>query len=1054
MATSMRTGSSQLLSHGDEEGEEEYEEEYEEEEVDYAAKEDLSNHALNLKWCIGFNYKLVNGVINLTIENRKEIFFVSGHTGVIYNYEEKMQRLLQGHCNEISCCIYCPKRDIIVTCDKGPSSLMVIWDVTTGTPIKSIFDPHEHGVQSVDITEDGSVIVTLSREEAETGRPGNQHVSLWLWEQDDPLVSTTELIMKPTHYDYQRYVQINKWKSRIEEFATTGKESVYFWEVEPMKNYECTYYTPPNNSMSKREKGKLEKEKANPKKQKDDKKKLNAPSAKEAKAEPVPKKKPVEKGVHPTKKQKKEGRNDGLNHRTFTQTVFIPGSTQAVTGTDSGLLVVWDISLSLEDMGEPDQRREIKSINLLNVTGKNDQEKIGISVLKASPALLIIGATNGHIRFYDYQFRIVGWFEDNPSIGEITSISLSNEAFPFESLPKSHQEDEHYFKYPNFIVVDKNARIVLMETELFKLPRENPAKAGKTLLESIPSRVTSLSSKPNSSKIAFACDNGIIYEWDFAKKESALTKLKEFDRKSSEKPTCLQYSPDGRYLIVASSQRNVYCTVADKTEWQTNVLTISQKKNYIKGVYIAFSENSSDFAIMDDHSCVSLYKLEKEGSGEEWIFNGKSKSHFTEVNDICFGETLEGQEMKRHKLFSIGEDRFMFQYDVAQSRKNELAIDSITKIDHEGIPTACLWYPVNYLKEDVLMVAYSDYKIRLWNVKDKQKKFCKATLLGPTYGGPINKMIYLNIHNRAEEESSKYVAYSTKEKIVGIIKLPLDGNPNKTMGMIAHPNKISSMTATNDGKFLFTCGSDEIGIINMWYVNYSTLEEQVLISKTEKTPLDTYPNLLEGGKEGPIYRDLKDFFYFSQINSSTENPTKAKKLDGKIPREDVQNLMRALGYYPTKLEIENMQNEVLYSQMLQTGKHEDSLVLDTFVRLFINHRPVYGLTTNLIKEKLKVLETEYIQDPDYPNDPNKVIAKQVPLSRDTFLNYMKHRGEKISEENLRRYMAILRGEGELNELLPESLNGEFLIKDLLGFEDEFEGEEEDEEVEFKPDYSN
>jgi len=28
----------------------------------------------------------------------------------------------------------------------------------------------------------------------------------------------------------------------------------------------------------------------------------------------------------------------------------------------------------------------------------------------------------------------------------------------------------------------------------------------------------------------------------------------------------------------------------------------------------------------------------------------------------------------------------------------------------------------------------------------------------------------------------KYVAYSTKEKIIGIIKLPLDGNPNKTMG--------------------------------------------------------------------------------------------------------------------------------------------------------------------------------------------------------------------------------------------------------------------------------
>jgi hypothetical protein len=55
---------------------------------------------------------------------------------------------------------------------------------------------------------------------------------------------------------------------------------------------------------------------------------------------------------------------------------------------------------------------------------------------------------------------------------------------------------------------------------------------------------------------------------------------------------------------------------------------------------------------------------------------------------------------------------------------------------------------------------------------------------------------------------------------------------------------------------------------------------------------------------------------------------------------------------------------------------------------------------------------------------------------------------------LKRYLTILRGEGELTDVLPENLSGEFLIKDLLGFEDEFDGEEEEEEVEYKPDYSN
>jgi len=36
-------------------------------------------------------------------------------------------------------------------------------------------------------------------------------------------------------------------------------------------------------------------------------------------------------------------------------------------------------------------------------------------------------------------------------------------------------------------------------------------------------------------------------------------------------------------------------------------------------------------------------------------------------------------------------------------------------------------------------------------------------------------------------ESSNYLAYTTKNKIIGIIKLPLDGNPNNTMGLVAHP---------------------------------------------------------------------------------------------------------------------------------------------------------------------------------------------------------------------------------------------------------------------------
>jgi hypothetical protein len=54
-------------------------------------------NSLNLKWTVGFNYNIINGVHNLTKKSRTEIFYASAHTGVIYDYENNSQRLLQGH---------------------------------------------------------------------------------------------------------------------------------------------------------------------------------------------------------------------------------------------------------------------------------------------------------------------------------------------------------------------------------------------------------------------------------------------------------------------------------------------------------------------------------------------------------------------------------------------------------------------------------------------------------------------------------------------------------------------------------------------------------------------------------------------------------------------------------------------------------------------------------------------------------------------------------------------------------------------------------------------
>jgi hypothetical protein len=53
--------------------------------------------------------------------------------------------------------------------------------------------------------------------------------------------------------------------------------------------------------------------------------------------------------------------------------------------------------------------------------------------------------------------------------------------------------------------------------------------------------------------------------------------------------------------------------------------------------------------------------------------------------------------------------------------------------------------------------------------------------------------------------------------------MPLDGNPNKTMGLIAHPSEVVDICATRDGRYIFTCGGDDLAV-NMWSVDVNPID--------------------------------------------------------------------------------------------------------------------------------------------------------------------------------------------------------------------------------------
>jgi len=86
---------------------------------------------------------------------------------------------------------------------------------------------------------------------------------------------------------------------------------------------------------------------------------------------------------------------------------------------------------------------------------------------------------------------------------------------------------------------------------------------------------------------------------------------------------------------------------------------------------------------------------------------------------------------------------------------------------------------------------------------------CIAGKPNHTLGSQLPVLCYLCCaccRSVSDAGSTPWLAYSTAECVVGLIKWPLDCDPRSSMGLIAHPGEIKGMVLTYDGRRLVTLG--------------------------------------------------------------------------------------------------------------------------------------------------------------------------------------------------------------------------------------------------------
>lgn len=225
---------------------------------------------------------------------------------------------------------------------------------------------------------------------------------------------------------------------------------------------------------------------------------------------------------------------------------------------------------------------------------------------------------------------------------------------------------------------------------------------------------------------------------------------------------------------------------------------------------------------------------------------------------------------------------------------------------------------------------------------------------------------------------------------------------------------------------MFTCGGTDL-CVNKWSIDVTPIDNAIIMGGEGIEP---FINLIEGGRDGQTFQDMKDFFYYAMVKSKTEDTTKTRKLDGKVPISQLGNLMRAMGHYPTNKEIENMRNEVEFGNYTENCEKVDRFDLNTFVKLFVNHRPVFGIGKPHIEKAFNQLFGD---------------STKEQITRESFLQELSSEGEPLMNQELGGLLEKLVGKSNIKEVLGEFVNPDQFAKEILSFEEVEEDEDEGEE---------
>lgn len=764
----------------------------------------------------------------------------------------------------------------------------------------------------------------------------------------------------------------------------------------------------------------------------------------------------------------------------FTQSIFVPGTSLACSGTVDGDVVMW--KLQPKDRVIKVQDKTLLKMVRIHVGG--------VTLVTSDQGFIITGGMDGHVKFLDTKLRVVAWYEELNG-GPIISVSVDR---PILSVEETIADNEvkanrttllastaaaSQFVASDFMLSTANAMIIDVPFRSFHSTSKELLR-GKLVVQGQDHAIQTVCTHPFLPRVAFSGLSGTIHLWDYQERRVVMLSL--FRNLYMQ---CMLFDKKGKFLVVGFTNGVLKILDAETLEERQSF----KPKRQDSVIKLCFSPDSRMLAVGTQLGYVGLYEYVHHNHDPsrtmEWEFVGHHKTHRAPICGLQFGENTLNE---RIRLLSVGEDKRLIEYNLLESDvESGVQLRTAHKITQGPIPTGFLWTkelvldPESTPRElgessprltevdglDYLLMPTDEYKLGVY-LSDQDRQ-CVKTVLAPTFGGPVT---FMGVVAEKKGSDKKCLVYGTNEKVIGLVQLPLRGDPCSSMGVLAHPGTIQSMAISFDGQYVFTAGGTDQSMLQ-WKIDgskiipaemYHHLDHRSQIQSAAAgdgdvhstlpslpptiqppsggVPLDHLIAIIEGGHGGELMKEVVDYFYYAQIRAQGEETTAKRELLGAIPFSQLPNLLRALGYYPSELELGHLTYEVanLYGPrgFPLAEMDVDGIMLDfsKFMRLYVNYRPVFGITRQNIENAFAVIGA----------DPGT-----GEISRDAFFQMLSTKGEPLRTAEITAALTSLLGDGVRVDMLEEYITARAFAENLLGFEDynddanEEEGEGEEEE---------